>query len=60
MSGEFPASRYDTSEKQRYQHRRKFSEGLLNGELILKTLNIQAGQTILDAGCGNGYMSKAF
>jgi len=32
----------------------------LNHELILKALNIQAGQIILDAGCGNGYMSKAF
>jgi ubiquinone/menaquinone biosynthesis C-methylase UbiE len=60
MSGESPASRGDTSEKPRYHHRGKFSEGLVNKELILKTLNIQAGQTILDAGCGNGYMSKAF
>jgi ubiquinone/menaquinone biosynthesis C-methylase UbiE len=29
-------------------------------KLILKALNIQIGQTILDAGCGNGYMSKIF
>ena len=28
--------------------------------LVLDTLRIQPGQTILDAGCGNGYMSKAF
>lgn len=32
----------------------------MDNELILKALNIQAGQTILDAGCGNGYMSKIF
>ncbi|HEU19160.1 MAG TPA: class I SAM-dependent methyltransferase [Deltaproteobacteria bacterium] len=38
----------------------KFSEGLLNDETILATLNICAGQTILDAGCGNGYMAKKF
>jgi len=38
----------------------KFSEGLLNNETILANLNICAGQTILDAGCGNGYMAKKF
>jgi ubiquinone/menaquinone biosynthesis C-methylase UbiE len=27
---------------------------------IEESLNIKAGQTILDAGCGNGYMSKVF
>jgi ubiquinone/menaquinone biosynthesis C-methylase UbiE len=36
----------------------KFSEGLLNDEIILENLNICFGQTILDAGCGNGYMAK--
>ncbi|THB68668.1 MAG: class I SAM-dependent methyltransferase, partial [Gammaproteobacteria bacterium] len=39
---------------------RKFSEGLLNDNLILQTLNISSGQAILDAGCGSGYMSKKF
>jgi ubiquinone/menaquinone biosynthesis C-methylase UbiE len=38
----------------------KFSEGLLNDETILANLNICVGQTILDAGCGNGYMAKKF
>lgn len=38
----------------------KFSQGLLNNELILASLNIKPGQTVLDAGCGNGYMSKLF
>ncbi len=37
---------------------RKFSEGLLNDDLILRCLNIKSGQTVLDAGCGNGYMTK--
>lgn len=39
---------------------RKFSEGLLDIETILENLKICAGQTILDAGCGNGYMAKRF
>ena len=38
----------------------KFSEGLLDVETILNNLKIYPGQTILDAGCGNGYMSKRF
>lgn len=38
----------------------KFSEGLLNDKTILANLNIHAGQVILDAGCGNGYMAKKF
>ena len=41
-------------------HRGKSSEGFLNKELILKELHIRPGQIILDAGCGNGYMSKEF
>jgi ubiquinone/menaquinone biosynthesis C-methylase UbiE len=40
--------------------KRKFSEGLLNDKAILENLDIQMGQTTLDAGCGNGYMSKKF
>ena len=39
---------------------RKFSEGLLNDDKILANLDISSGQTILDAGCGNGYMAKKF
>lgn len=41
-------------------HRKRFTEGLLNIDEILKALDIKAGQTILDAGCGTGYMSKIF
>ena len=37
---------------------RKFSEGMLNDDLILQSLCLKPGQTVLDAGCGNGYMAK--
>ena len=52
--------RNDVSERQGHQHRGRFTEGLLNSKVMLKALNIKAGQTILDAGCGNGYISKLF
>lgn len=60
MSGNDETSKSETSEKERHHHGRKSTESFLNIELILKAINIQAGQTILDAGCGNGYMSKVF
>jgi len=56
----FEMKRADTSEEKNRKHRGKFTEGLLDNERILKALNIEAGQTIVDAGCGNGYMSKLF
>lgn len=40
--------------------KRKFSEGLLDTKKIITALEISLGQTILDAGCGNGYMAKIF
>ncbi len=43
-----------------HHHSGKSSESLLNKDVILLELNIQNGQTILDAGCGNGYMAKEF
>ena len=49
-----------TPEKHSHHHKGKSSERFLNKELILQALDIQPGQTILDAGCGNGYMSKIF
>ena len=47
-------------ENKKHHHRGKSSESHLNKDVILKELNILSGQTILDAGCGNGYMSKEF
>ncbi len=38
----------------------KFSEGRLNTELIISTLRISPGQTIVDAGCGTGHMAAHF
>jgi ubiquinone/menaquinone biosynthesis C-methylase UbiE len=44
----------------RHYHRGKSSESLLDKGAILSALAIEFGQTVLDAGCGNGYMSKEF
>lgn len=38
----------------------KFTQGLLDVEGILRALDLQAGQWVLDAGCGNGYMCMHF
>jgi ubiquinone/menaquinone biosynthesis C-methylase UbiE len=43
-----------------HRHKGKSSEGVLNKEVILKELKILPGQTIIDAGCGNGYMAREF
>jgi len=48
------------STEERHHHRGKSTEDRLDKGLILKALNIKPGQTVLDAGCGNGYMSKVF
>ena len=60
MSDDVKASNCETSEKIHRHHGGKFSEGLLDKKPILNSLHIQSGQTILDAGCGTGYMSRAF
>ena len=60
MNDDVKASNCETSEKNHHHHGGKFSKDLLDKKLILNSLSIQPGQTILDAGCGNGYMSKAF
>ena len=41
-------------------HKGNTTEHFLNKKLILKELNILPGQTIMDVGCGNGYMTKEF
>jgi ubiquinone/menaquinone biosynthesis C-methylase UbiE len=51
---------YGKSANAKHHHASRSSESLLDKEIILKELNIRPGQTILDAGCGNGYMSKEF
>ena len=43
-----------------HEHRGKTSESLVDKEEVLRALNITEGQTILDAGCGDGYMAKDF
>ena len=43
-----------------HHHRGKSSESLIDKDIILRVLDILPRQTILDAGCGNGYMSKEF
>ena len=50
----------DKPARQVRHHKGKSSQSLLNKDIILKELEIQPGQTILDAGCGDGYMSKEF
>ena len=60
MTNENAMSRGENSGEEKHHHGGKSSESLLDKEPILKALNIQPGLTILDAGCGNGYMSKIF
>jgi len=44
----------------KYHQQDKSTERYLDKDIIIKALNIRPGQIILDAGCGNGYMVKAF
>jgi ubiquinone/menaquinone biosynthesis C-methylase UbiE len=50
----------NTGSRNGHHHRGKSTESFINKDLTLKELDIFPGQTILDAGCGNGYMSKEF
>jgi ubiquinone/menaquinone biosynthesis C-methylase UbiE len=52
--------KYDKGGKGRHNHRGKSSESLLDKDAILSALTIEFGQSVLDAGCGNGYMAKEF
>jgi ubiquinone/menaquinone biosynthesis C-methylase UbiE len=60
MRQEADVAKNEASTEERHHHRGKSTEDRLDKELILKALNIKPGQTVLDAGCGNGYMSKVF
>lgn len=51
---------YEGTREGEHHHRGKSSESLLNKGAILSALAIAPGQTILDAGCGSGYMAKEF
>jgi ubiquinone/menaquinone biosynthesis C-methylase UbiE len=53
-------AKYEKRGEGRHHHRGKSSESLLDKGAILSALAIEFGQTVLDAGCGNGYMSKEF
>ena len=44
----------------KHEHKGKSSEKFLNKKDLIGFLNISEGDTILDAGCGNGYMTKEF
>ncbi len=43
-----------------HRHHGKSSERLIEKEKIVANLSIRPGQKVLDAGCGNGYMSVEF
>ncbi len=47
-------------QREKHTHRGKSSENHMDKNVILSHLPIQPGQMILDAGCGNGYMTKEF
>lgn len=51
---------YEMRAAHEHHHRGKSSESLLDKEAIFAALRITPGQTVLDAGCRNGYMSKEF
>jgi len=53
-------AKYEEYGEERHHHRGKSSESLLDKAAIFPVLAIEFGQTVLDAGCGNGYMSKEF
>jgi len=53
-------SKGDRKNAREHRHRGKSSESLLDEPQILTALSVLPGQVILDAGCGNGYMAKAF
>lgn len=47
-------------EKSKHHHKGKSSEKLLDKKKIINSFNISEGLTVLDAGCGDGYMAREF
>lgn len=43
-----------------HHHRGRSSERLVDKVRVREALSLQPGQVIVDAGCGNGYMSREF
>jgi len=54
------SAKHEKPGEERNHHRSMSSEHLLDKASILSALAIECGQTVLDAGCGNGYMAKEF
>ncbi|MBN1437057.1 MAG: methyltransferase domain-containing protein [Sedimentisphaerales bacterium] len=48
------------SARKNHSHQGRSSEARVDKHFILKQLDLQPGDTVLDAGCGNGYMAKEF
>lgn len=42
------------------KHTKRFTEGMLDEGAIMRALDIRSGLTVVDAGCGSGYMSMLF
>jgi SAM-dependent methyltransferase len=51
---------YEKHAAPEHSHRGKTTESFLDMNAVLAALGIKSGQTVLDAGCGGGYMSRVF